>query len=107
TLYYFRWVPVGAIVIGVIASSGYALGAWWSGVRVRGGLLLTILLLQLIAYFAAQYTEFSSLNLRYPDTGADIEFGSYFHHTTLILLSYLREGSARNSTLWGYGLRAV
>src|SRR3989442_15651040 len=62
TLYYFRWVPVGAIVIGVIASSGYALGAWWSGVRVRGGLLLTILLLQLIAYFAAQYTEFSSLN---------------------------------------------
>ena len=35
TLYVMRWLPAGPLVIGVIAASGYALGAWWAGVRVR------------------------------------------------------------------------
>src|SRR5439155_15495424 len=107
TLYIFRWIAAGPLLIGVIAASGYTLGAWWAGVRVRGGLLATILALQLVAYITAQYTEFASLNLRYPDTGADVEFSVYFHHTTLILLSYLRDGSARSISTWGYGLRAI
>src|SRR5215216_266586 len=43
TLYVLHYLPAGPLLIGVIAASGYALGAWWSGVRVRGGLLATIL----------------------------------------------------------------
>ncbi len=51
-------LPVGALLVGLLASSGYALAAWFSGRRISGGLLLTILGLQVLAYFAAQYVEF-------------------------------------------------
>jgi hypothetical protein len=107
TLYVLKYIPAGPIIIGVIAASGYTLGAWWSGVRVRGGLLITVLVLQLAAYMLAQYTEFASLNLRYPDTGNDVEFTTYFHHTTMSLVSYLHEGMAMRSSAWGYALRAM
>ena len=107
TLYVFRWLPAGPIVISVIAASGYALGAWWSGVRVRGGLLLTVILLQLAAYFTAQYTEFSSLSLRYPDTGEPVGFAAYFHHITMLLMAYLHENVPVQRSGWGYLLRGV
>jgi hypothetical protein len=107
TLYVLRYIPAGPIIIGVIAASGYTLGAWWSGVRVRGGLLLTVLLLQLAAYLLAQYTEFASLNLRYPDTGNDVPFTTYFHHTTMSLVSFLHDGVVARLSPWGYLLRGV
>ena len=105
TLYVLRYIPAGPIIIGVIAASGYTLGAWWSGVRVRGGLLATVLLLQFAAYLLAQYTEFASLNLRYPETGNDVEFTTYFHHTTMSLLSFLRDGMIVSLSPWGYAMR--
>jgi hypothetical protein len=107
TLYVLKYIPAGPIIIGVIAASGYTLGAWWSGVRVRGGLLLTVLLLQLAAYLLAQYTEFASLNLRYPESGNDVEFTTYFHHTTMSLVSFLRDGMVVSLSAWGYLLRVI
>jgi hypothetical protein len=52
--------PVGAMLVGLVASSGYALTSLWLGVRIRKGLLVTIVLLMLIAYFAAEFIEFKS-----------------------------------------------
>jgi len=108
SFYTLMWFPAGPIAIGFIAASGYALGAWWSGVRVRGGLLITILLLQLAAYGAAQYSEFASMPPIYRrDTNEPIDFATYFHYSTLSLMSWLRDPSqpARYSQA-GYVLRA-
>ena len=57
SFYLLNFIPAGPAAIGFIAASGYALGAWWSGVRVRGGLLVSILLLQVASYGAVSYTH--------------------------------------------------
>src|SRR3974390_2762117 len=53
-------LPVGAVIVGVVASSGYGLASWFSGVKITKGLLWIVLGLQLLAYFAAQYVEFKN-----------------------------------------------
>src|SRR3954468_22778085 len=51
--YVFTWIPLGAITVGALAASGYAMGSWWTGVPIRGSLLATILMLQIGAYVLA------------------------------------------------------
>jgi len=107
SFYLLNFIPAGPAAIGFIAASGYALGAWWSGVRVRGGLLVSILLLQVASYGVAQYVEFASMPPIYRrDTGEVIPFLPYFHYTTLSLVSWLKDPSqpARYSRL-GYAFR--
>lgn len=90
-------IPVGAICLGMAASSGYALTAWWLGIRIQKGLLGTIVVLMFCAYFAAEYVEFRSrgplvlrtgtVRLPNPKGGAPLQraafrplgFWHYFH----------------------------
>src|SRR3954464_4174085 len=44
-------IPLGAIGLGVVAASGYAVGSWWAGVRVGKKLLGVIVAVQVIALF--------------------------------------------------------
>lgn len=78
--WHFNYViPAGAIIVGLVASSGYGLASYFTGLKIRKGLLWTILLLQLGAYFAAQYVVFASqgpLVLR--GTKHQISFPEYF-----------------------------
>jgi hypothetical protein len=67
--------PVGAILVGLAASSGYAFMAWKLGVKVRRGLLVTILGLLLAAYFAAEYVEFVAMGPLGVPTGTKIVNG--------------------------------
>ena len=60
-LYVDYFLPVGAMLVGLAASSGYALTSLWLGVRIRKGLLVTIVMLMLMAYFGAEFIEFKSL----------------------------------------------
>lgn len=53
-------LPVGALLVGLVASSGYGIASWVTGLKIRRGLLWTILLLQVLAYFGAQYVAFAS-----------------------------------------------
>lgn len=77
-------IPVGAILIGLIASSGYALVAWLTGLKIRRGLLVAIVLLQIGGYFSAKYTEFAVQGpLVHQDTGERVGFFEYFHATTV------------------------
>jgi hypothetical protein len=46
-------IPGGAIIVGLVASSGHGLASYFTGLKIRKGLLWMILLLQLGAYFAA------------------------------------------------------
>lgn len=72
-------IPAGAILVGLFASSGYGLASYLTGLKIRKGLLWSILLLQILAYFAAQYVSFASqgpLFLR--STGRQVTFPEYF-----------------------------
>src|SRR4051812_26512742 len=43
-------IPVGAIIVGLAAGSGYGIASWISGVRISRKLLLVVVLLQTAAY---------------------------------------------------------
>jgi len=71
-------VPVGAILVGIGAGSGYGLMSWFKGRKITGSLLAVIVALLALAYAAAQWVEFKSLNLeRY-----GVDFFKYFDVTT-------------------------
>src|SRR6188768_690399 len=72
-------LPAGAILVGIAASTGYSAGAWWTGLRVRGNLLWSILCLQLAAYFIAQYVEFRVNGPFFTEAGTPIGFWEYYH----------------------------
>jgi hypothetical protein len=72
-------IPAGAILVGLVASSGYGAASYLSGVKIARSLLVTILLLQVAAYFAAEYLDFSSLGpMVHQDTGRPVGFFEYF-----------------------------
>src|SRR5262245_61047230 len=57
--WYARWyLPLGALLVGLFAASGYFIGAHWTGLRVRGWLLIGVVALQLTAYWMAHYAQF-------------------------------------------------
>src|SRR5882724_1379964 len=60
-------LPIGAFIVGIVASSGYGLASWFSGIKITRGLLWLVLGLQLIVYFGVQYIEFASLKLVHKD----------------------------------------
>jgi len=51
-------LPIGAILFGAVAGSGYAIGSWFTGAKVGGGLLVTIVALLMLGFAAAQYMEY-------------------------------------------------
>ena len=106
-LYMAGWIPAGVILVGIIAGSGYLMGAWWFGVGVGPRLLAVILLLQLSAYCAAQYAEFQTLNLFHRRTGEAVGFLEYFRYTTETWTpDTTAQQLPRPLGRWGYALRA-
>jgi hypothetical protein len=83
-LYLWAFFPVGAMLVGAVASLGYALAAWWCGVRPRGWLLLAIMGLLIISYFLAQYFSFRMAGpLIERGTGKVVGFWRYYHVVTM------------------------
>lgn len=75
-------IPVGAILVGLIASSGYGIASYLTGLKIRKTLLWAILGLQVAAYFAAQYVGFASLGPLFDRvTRRRVTFVDYFHYT--------------------------
>jgi hypothetical protein len=54
-------LPIGAIGVGLVASSGFALASWRSGTRLSGALLIAVLAMLVCAYFLPRYLEFRLL----------------------------------------------
>src|SRR5687767_7603129 len=50
-------IPAGALIVGLVAGSGYGIASWVTGVRIRRKLLWTVVLLQTGAYLGAEYVE--------------------------------------------------
>jgi hypothetical protein len=73
-------IPVGALIVGLLAGLGYGIVSWITGVKIRKALLWTIVGLQVWAYFAAQYIEFKSMGpLVLKSTGEPLTFAKYYH----------------------------
>jgi hypothetical protein len=107
--WYLNYIfPGGAILVGLLASSGYALAAWRTGLKVRGRLLVAIIALQLAAYFTAKYVEFL-INGPFADpvAGHVLGFGEYYHYAT-IMMSWQEDTGKPSAPLGsiGYLVRA-
>jgi len=101
-------LPIGAILVGVAASSGYGLASWFSGIKITRSLLWLILALQLLAYFAAQYIEFKSLHLVHRSTGVPVGFIEYFDKTARLFAWKQDNGSPGTPMgVWGYAFRGL
>jgi hypothetical protein len=76
-------IPAGALLVGLAAGSGYGIASYLTGLRIRRGVLLGVLALQLAGYAAAQYLEFRSLTRQAveltDDDGQPITFARYYH----------------------------
>ena len=106
SLYVMGWFPAGALLLGIIAGSGYLLAAWWFGVAVGARMLACILLIQFAGYLAAQYTEFQTRGIVNRRTGEIVSFSQYFTYTTENWTPDPMSAQRRHIGDWGYLIRA-
>jgi len=101
-------LPVGALIVGLIAASGYGLASWLSGVKITRSLLLIVLVLQLAAYFAAQYIAFRNMHLVHRADHSPVGFFEYYDLVARTIAWKQDNGSlGKPLGLWGYGVRAL
>lgn len=107
-------IPVGPLLVGIVAGIGYGLMSYRTGVKVSGRLLVLVLVLQLLAYFVAQYIQFerfAKLLASISDArGAHLSFWHWFDFTTRSFAWVEENGRATNGSAlgaWGYGIRAL
>jgi hypothetical protein len=99
-------IPLGALIVGLLAAVGYGAASWLAGVRMSKWLIWAVVLLQVGAYFAAQYIEFRSLDLVY-ENGEPVGFLEYFDHVTR-QFAWVEDGKAGEPFgMWGYAMRAL
>ncbi|MBI2300420.1 MAG: hypothetical protein HYU66_16010 [Armatimonadetes bacterium] len=109
-------IPIGPLIVGLVAGLGYSIASRKTGVRISGRLLWTILFLQVAAYFIAQFIEFhrferlvaalverGSIRVKYAPS-----FWEWFDHMTRSF-AFAEQGKEAGSPLgaWGYGVRAL
>ena len=107
---YMLWIiPVGALLVGVAAGSGYGLGSWWTGVRISRNLLLAVVLLQIAAYFAAQYIDYLHLLSQIGPESENPGFLAFFDWSTRQIQFKGESDSDYGDPLgtWGYAFRAL
>jgi hypothetical protein len=63
-------IPAGALIVGLVAGSGYGIASRVTGVRISRGLLWTVVLLQAGAYVGAEYVEYRDVIKQLGQAGA-------------------------------------
>jgi hypothetical protein len=100
-------LPVGALLVGLVAASGYGLGSWFSGIKITRRLLWLVLILQLAAYFAAQYIEFKNLMLVHQN-GEPVGFFEYYDFVARSFAWKKSNGESGDPLgVWGYFFRGL
>jgi hypothetical protein len=102
-------IPVGALLVGLCASSGFAVASWVFGTKLSGRLLGLTLLLLACGYGAAQWFEFRHL---FPGgrakSGAEVPFLLWFDFATRHFAFSDEHGRSGDPLgLLGYGVRAL
>jgi len=101
-------IPVGAMIVGFCAGSGYGLASWLSGRKISGVVLGVVLVLQVGAYAGAQWLEFASYEIT-DQAGRPLDFWTYYDATTRAIAfeSTRGGGSTGELGLLGYGVRLL
>jgi len=101
-------IPVGPILVGLVASSGFAVGSFASGAKITGRLLAMVLVMLVVAYALAQWLEF---RLLFPEgavrtDGSAVGFFDYFDIATRSI-AFQEKNKEMGSPLgaWGYLVR--
>lgn len=102
-------IPVGAVLVGAVASIGFGLGSWLTGARISGRLLAAVALSLVAGYWAAKWVEF---RVAFPN-GATFDDGTpagFLDWYDLVTRSFAWKdrGGKVGAPLgaWGYLLRA-
>ena len=100
-------LPAGAVLVGLLASSGFGVGSWTTGTKVTGLLLVGVAIILVGGYWAAQYLEF---RLLFPDgavarDGSTVGFLDFYDAMTrrFAWVEHGKTGSPLGA--WGYALR--
>ena len=104
--YVNRILPAGALIVGLVAGTGYAVGARVSGVKVRRGLLVAVLLLLLACYAGSHYAQYLGLD---PAIRAQVSFFEYFDFFTRNMAFTDTKTDKTGGPLegWGYLVRVA
>jgi len=105
--YLMPYIPVGAILAGLGAGSGYVLATWFKSIKVNAPVLAMVVILQLSSYFAAQYIDYVQVARQYED-GTPVGFWEYFDYTTRSF-TFKEEHKKESGPLgaWGYAIRLL
>jgi hypothetical protein len=102
-------LPAGAILVGVVASSGFGVTSWVTGTKVTGRLLVATAVILVAGYWAAHYLEF---RLAFPG-GATFEDGTpagFLDWYDVVTRSFAWKDHGKLGAplgAWGYALRAA
>jgi hypothetical protein len=102
-------LPVGAILVGGVASSGFGLASWLTGAKITGRLLVAATVVLVAGYWAAQYLEFRAA---FPD-GAYLPDGTAaglldWYDVGTRAFAWKTHGELGDPIgAWGYALRAA
>ena len=91
-------LPIGAILVGVVAGSGYGLMSWFQGRKLGGGILVMVVVLLVAAFAGAQYLEFAALQLHF-ENGEPVPFFEYYDATTRSMAFESSRSSSPSSPL--------
>ncbi len=97
--WYVNWIlPAGAIFVGVIAASGYAIAAWMTGLRMTTRMGWSVVGQLVLSYFIAQYESYQL----FAAEGLQIGFWTYFDLSTRAF-----SFSGDPLGVWGYAFRVL
>ena len=97
-------IPVGAILVGFVAGSGYGVASWLTGSKIGRGLMWQILFLQIGGYFLAQYVEFLLVRGALP---AGVTFWEWFDVITRAFAWDNHGKPGQPFGAWGYAMRVL
>lgn len=107
---WYAWfiLPVGPLLVGLVAGSGYGLASWFTGFRVGTSTLAVVVGLQLVAYGLAQYIDYLAIAEAYP--AYPPTFFQFFDEMTRSIFfesSAQSIGSTGQLGALGYGIRLL
>lgn len=105
-------IPAGAIAVGLLAGSGYGIGSWRSGAKAGIALIAIILVMQTMAYWAAQRQEYrAAIRLVEQLPAGFIQPPTFFEYYDQATRSMAwqdgKGGFGKPFGAWGYGIRAL
>lgn len=103
-------IPAGALIVGLVAGSGYGIASWVTGVRISRGLLWTVVLLQSLAYVGAEYLEYRDVRREFEQRGMVAapfqQFPSFLEYYDLKARNFSwkkKDGNGVGDPLGGWG----